>query len=190
MAHKREKKLKKLLARTDPYNTINIIDDEMHRYVPCNKRCDSCTNFVVAKSSFDCFSTKSIYQVRRSTSSVSKNVIYIACCLSCLKQRAGSTVDWKPRLRKYISHKKKTARSCSIVNHFIDVCSDTDDPSKNLFIIKSFIIIDQLNNTNGLSPYEIDDLLLQKKILDLISHMTGIESVIQNALGNDRTYDN
>ena len=50
-------------------------------------------------------------------------------------------------------------RSCSIVNHFIDVCSDTDDPSRNI----RFIIIDQLNNTNSFSPDEIDDLLLQKE---------------------------
>ena len=50
-------------------------------------------------------------------------------------------------------------RSCSIVNHFIDVFRDTDDPSRNI----RFIIIDQLNKTNSLSPDEIDDLLLQKE---------------------------
>ena len=53
-------------------------------------------------------------------------------------------------------------RSCSIVNHFIDVCRDTDDSSRNI----RFIIIDQFNkldNTNSLSTNEIDDLLLQKK---------------------------
>ena len=47
-------------------------------------------------------------------------------------------------------------RSCSIANHFIDVCSDTDDSSKNIRVI----IIDQLN----LSPGEINNLLLQKEI--------------------------
>ena len=41
----------------------------------------------------------------------------------------------------------------------IDVCSDTDDPSRNI----RFIIIDQLNNTNSLSPDDNDDLLLQKE---------------------------
>ena len=84
-------------------------------------------------------------------------------------------------------------RSCS---HFIDVCSDTDDPSRNI----RFIIIDQLNNTNSLSPDDIDDLLLQKEsfgfqhlspyIKDLIAHMIGIENVVQNALNKDRPYDN
>ena len=42
VGYKREKNLKELLTRADPYNTINIVDDEMHAYVACNKRCDSC----------------------------------------------------------------------------------------------------------------------------------------------------
>ena len=66
-------------------------------------------------------------------------------------------------------------RSCSIVNHFIDVCSDTDDPSRNI----RFIIIDQLNNTNSLSPDGIDDLLLQKErfwISTLVTIHKGLNS--------------
>ena len=89
VAYKCEKKLKELLTRADPYNIINNVDDQMHAYVPCKKRCDSCTNFVVAKSSFECFATKRVYKVRRSTSYVSKNVIYVAFCLNCLKQGVG-----------------------------------------------------------------------------------------------------
>ena len=105
-----EKNLKELLTNAHPYNTINNVDDEMHTYVPCKQRCDSCANFVVAKSSFKCFATKRIYKVRWSTSCISKNVIYIAFCLNCLKQGVGSTVDWKPRLRNYKSHiEKKSA---------------------------------------------------------------------------------
>ena len=76
---------------------------------------------LVAKSSFKCFATKRVPKVRRSTSRVSKNVIYTAFCLNCLKQRVGSTVDWKPRLLNYKSHINKKVRSCSIANHFIDV---------------------------------------------------------------------
>ena len=66
-------------------------------------------------------------------------------------------------------------RSSSIVNHFIDICSDTDDPSKNI----RFIIIDQLNNTNSLSPDDIDDLLLQKErfwISTLVTIHKGLNS--------------
>ena len=100
VAYKREKKLKEFLTRADPYNTINNVDDEMHTYVPCKQRCDSCANFVVPKSSFECFATKRVYKVRRSTSCVSKNVNF-------LKQGVGCTVDWKPRLQNYKSHIKK-----------------------------------------------------------------------------------
>ena len=104
VAYKRKKNLKELLMKADPYNIISNIDDEMHTYVPCKQRCDSCANFVVAKSSFECFATKRIYKVRRSTSCVSKNVIYIAFCLNCLKQ---GVIDWKHRLRNYKFHIKK-----------------------------------------------------------------------------------
>ena len=114
---------------------------------------------MVAKNGFECLATKRIYIFRRYTSCVSKNVIHIAFCLNCLKQGVGSTVYWKPRLRNYKSHIKKKVRSCSIVNHFICVCSDTDDASRNI----RFIIIDQLNNTNHLFGEDIDDLLLQKE---------------------------
>ena len=84
VAYKREKNLKELLTRTNPYNTINNVDDEMYRYVSCNKQCDSCASFVVAESSFECFATKRIYI---------KNAIYIAFCLNSLKQEVGSAVD-------------------------------------------------------------------------------------------------
>ena len=131
--------MKESLTRADPYSTIiNNIDDDVHTYVPCSKRCDSFRNFVVPKTSFKCFPTKRIYKVRRSTSCISKNVIYIAFCLNCLKEGVRYIVDWKLRLRNYKSHVKKV-RSCSIVNHFTDVSSDTDDPSKNI----RFIIVDQ-----------------------------------------------
>ena len=57
---------------------------------------------------------------------------------------------------------------CSIINDFIDVCNDTDDPSKNM----RFITIDQLNNTNSLYPHEIDDLLLQKERFWILTLVT------------------
>ena len=64
------------------------------------------------------------------------------------------------------------------IKRFIDVpfvCSDTDDPSRNI----RFIIIDQLNNTNSLFPDNIDDLLLQKErfsISTLITIHKGLNS--------------
>ena len=107
----------------------------MQTYVPCKQRCYSCANFVVAKSRFECFTTKRIYKVRRSTSCVSKNVIFITFCSNFLNQGVGSTVDWKPKLQNYKSNIKKKSQSSSIVNHFIDVCSDTVDPSRNIRLI-------------------------------------------------------
>ena len=113
--------MKELLTRADPYNTVNIVDNEMHTYVRCNKQCDSCTNFAVTKSSFQCFATKRFYKNRPSTSCVSKNTIYVAFCLTCLKQGVRYTVDWKPRLWNYKTHIKKKLRSCSIANQFISL---------------------------------------------------------------------
>ena len=63
VAYKRKKNLKELLMKADPYNIISNIDDEMRTYVPCKQRCNSCANFVVAKSSFECFATKRIYKI-------------------------------------------------------------------------------------------------------------------------------
>ena len=102
------------------------------------------------------FCYKKNLKVRWPTSCVSKNVIYIAFCLNCLKQRVGSAVDWKPRLRNYKSHIKKKSAILQHCYHFIEVCNDTDDLPRSI----RFIIIDQLNNTNSLSLDEIDDVLL------------------------------
>ena len=90
LAYKHEKNLKDLLTRADLYDIISNVDDEMQTFIPCKQMCDSCANSVVAKSSFECFTTKRIYKVRRSTSRVSKNVIYIAFCLNGLKQGVGN----------------------------------------------------------------------------------------------------
>ena len=56
---------------------------------------------------------------------------------------------------------REKVQPCSIVNHFVYVFSDTDDPSKNF----KFINNDQLNNNNRHSLDETDNLLLQKVIL-------------------------
>ena len=45
------------------------------------------------------------------------------------------------------------------MKHFIDKCRDNSDPHKYL----RFHILDCLDNVDGLSPEEIDDMLLQKE---------------------------
>ena len=79
-------------------------------------------------------------------------------------------------------------KSCSIANHFTDVSSDTDDPPKNI----RFIIVDQQNNTNNISPDDIDFEFerLSLYIKDITAQTIGIEIHVQNALSNDKTYDN
>ena len=67
-------------------------------------------------------------------------------------------------------------RSCSIANHFIDICSDTDDSSKNIRVI----IIDQLN----LSPGKINNLLLQKEIF-----WTSALVIIHNGLNSTHDWN-
>ena len=99
-----KKNLKELLTRADSYDIFNHVHDEMYTYLPCRTRYDSCTKFVVTKSNFECFARKKVCKVRRSTSCISKSVIYFAFCLNCLKQVVVSTVDWKPRLGNYKSH--------------------------------------------------------------------------------------
>ena len=90
-------------------------------------------------------------------------MIYLAYCTKCGKQGVGSTENWKPRLYNYELQLKKKVKSCSVVKHFIDLCTDTVNPSKYL----RFILIDCVTNTKNSSKEEIDDLLLQKnRILD------------------------
>ena len=57
----------------------------------------------------------------------------------------------------YKSHIKKKIKSCKTVRRFIDDC-----PDENLANLK-FVIVDVVNNTDGLSTDDIDILLLQKE---------------------------
>ena len=54
---------------------------------------------------------------------------------------------------------KKKVKSCSIVKHFMDSCTDTVSPSKYL----RFILIDCVINIENSSKEEIDHLLLEKE---------------------------
>ena len=82
-------------------------------------------------------------------------MIYLAYCTKCGKQGVGSNKNWKPRLSNYKSHIKKKVKSCSIVKHFIDSCTDTVNPSRYLIVC--------VTNTEDSSKKEIDDLLLEKE---------------------------
>ena len=85
------------------------------------------------------------------------NLYYILFKLLRTRSRIYCWLETQIMERK--THVKKKVWSFSIINHFTDVCSETDDPSRNI----RFIIIDLLNNTNSFSPDDIDNLLLQKE---------------------------
>ena len=96
-------------------------------------------------------------KIRRDTSCNSKNVIYVAYCIKCMKQGVGWTTSWKLRLSNYKSHVKKKELAWRIVKHFIENCNN------NGFNNLRCTIVDCLYNVEGLTVYEIDDLLLKKE---------------------------
>ena len=84
---KKEKNLQQLLMRSDPYN---IKDDqklkEDYGYTKCSyKNCDYCNNFVDETNHIGCNATGRKYKIRRDTTCNSKNVIYVAYCINCMK---------------------------------------------------------------------------------------------------------
>ena len=175
VANKREKNLQQLLMRSKPYN---IKDDQQLKgdcgYTKCfYKNCDSCNNFVDEKTYIECNAAGRKYKIRRDTSCNSKNVIYVAYCIKYLKQGVGSTASWKLRLSYYKGHVKKRKLACGIVRHFIETCND------NWFNNLRFNIVDYLNNADGLTDDEIDDLLLKKEkfwIRTLVTQHHGLNS--------------
>ena len=147
-----------LLLRSDPYNISSDATSGLELgYIRCNKKCDSCNNFVDQTTSITSYATGRKFTIRKESTCTSRNVIYLVYCTSCGKQGVGSTVAWKPRLANYKSHIRKKVSSCRIVSHFIEKCQD--DSLKNM----RFIIIDVVNNTDGLLQSEVDSLLLAKE---------------------------
>ena len=161
VASRRERNLKELLSRADPYSIkVDLTENLSGRgYKRCKNACDSCDCFVMETDKITSTATGKSYWIRRDFTCKSRFIVYCAMCTRCMEQGVGSTFDWKPRLSNYKSHIKNGIDTCGIVKHFIEDCVDQDDPCGNLI----FFIIDGLNNTDGLSIEQIDDLLLQKE---------------------------
>ena len=137
--------------------------------------CDSCKNFVIGDSKFKALATGRVYKIRKNMNCNTPNIIYVANCSKCLQQGVGATIKWKPRLRNYKSHIKKGKKTCRIVKHFLEECNDNNDPCRYL----RFQIIDCLDNVEGLSVEQIDELLLQKEkywIKNLVTVHQGMNS--------------
>ena len=76
VANKRENNLKELVLRADPYTIkSDCTDNSDHGYTRCNKRCDSCSNFVDEVTYVKCSATGRKFKIRRSTTCSTKNVI-------------------------------------------------------------------------------------------------------------------
>ena len=172
VANKRENNLKDLLVRGDPYNIKQDLCGNVESgYVSCNKKCDSCQNFVDVTTHVTSNATGRRFRIIRDSTCTSKNVIYVAYCSQCGKQGVGSTTSWKTRLANYKSHIKKKIPTCKIVKHFIDDCAI--DPLHNI----RFIIVDVVNNVDNLSLEELDKILLKKEkfwIGTLVSQHKGL----------------
>ena len=173
------------MIRNDPYRINENFDTGINNgYIPCTSNCDSCNNFVVPCTEFKCFATGRVFKVRDTYSCKSRFVIYLEQCINCFKQGVGSTFNWKPRLGNYKSHINKKVYSCRIVKHFINECCG--HPLKI-----RFHIIDSVNNAEGLSTDQIDNLLLQKEqywIGTLLTQYDGLNSTHdwQRKKRNDR----
>ena len=147
------------MVHPNPYSTKPLKEiDQDPGCSGCMKRCDSCKNFVDHISSFECFAAKK-NKIRRYLTCTTQNMIYLAYCTKCRKQGVGSTENSKHPISNYKSHIKKKVKSCSIVKHFIDSCTDTVNPSRYL----RFIPIVSVTNTENSSKKEIDNLLLEKE---------------------------
>lgn len=172
VAHKRGKNLRDLMVRGDPYNIkTDLLSNHIGGYKKCDKKCESCDFFVIPTDTVECFATKKTYKVRRNLSCESKYVIYLAFCILCMKQGVGSTFDWKPRMRNYKSHINKGKKTCRIVKHFLE--------EHQGFHNLRFILLDCVDNVDGLSTEEIDDLLLEKErfwIGTLVTQHKGLNS--------------
>ena len=88
-------------------------------------------------SSFRAFATGRNFEINKSLTCTSHNVVYLASCEICNMQGVGYTVSFKPRLAIYKSHIKHKRRTCSIVNHFIDMHEADHSSSKFLLIDQS-----------------------------------------------------
>ena len=155
VVHRRGRNLKELILRADPYT---VKPRPVGCYEKCGE-CDSCKNFVSGQTKIKVFATGRVFQLLKVMDCKTPYVVYAGECLRCGEQGVGSTVNWKPRLSNYKSHIKKGINTCGIVKHFLEDCVDHEDPCGNLI----FFIIDGLNNTDGLSMEQIDNLLLQKE---------------------------
>ncbi len=175
VVNKRERNLKELVSRADPYSSR---PHHIGQYKKCDRTCDSCKSFVTGDTDFKCNATGRNFRLQKDINCNTPNVVYLCECRKCKEQGVGSTVIWKPRIRNYKSHVKHGIRQCRVGNHFIDNagCRGPDDnPWENM----KFTIIDCVDNFENLTPEQIDEELLKKEkmwIRKLVTYHHGMNS--------------
>ena len=175
VVNKRERNLKELISRADPYSTKI---PRVGQYLTCNRTCDSCRTFAAECTNFKCNSTGRTYHLQKEMNCNTPNVVYLAECRKCKMQGVGSTTCWKPRLRNYKSWVKHRVRQCRVGNHFIDnenCRGPVEKPWENM----KFTIIDCLDNFENFDHEQIDYELLKKEkmwIRKLVTYHHGMNS--------------
>ena len=119
VTYKRGKNLRELIS---PSLFSRVHNQHSSSSEKCQKRCDICTNFLVASTKFTCFATKRKYKVKVILKCTSKNVIYLISCKSCGKQYIGSAISFKERFRIHKSDINTGKVRCGAANHLLNVC--------------------------------------------------------------------
>ena len=119
VTYKRGKNLRELIS---PSLFPRVYNQHSSSSEKCQKRCDICTNFLVASAEFTCFATKRKYEVNSILKCTSKNVVYLISYKCCGKQYIGSAISCKERFRIDKSDIKTGKVRCGVVNHLLNVC--------------------------------------------------------------------
>ena len=139
--------LKETLSPSSFPSTENLIFGSISK---CNKRCDICTNFMVFDTTFKCTATGKYYNVKRTLSCNSVNVVYLITCQCCKLQDVGSAISFKKRFCIHKSDMNTGKKRCVAAKHFL-ICCTSEGKFDNLKIQ----LIESMN---------VRDILLEPKL--------------------------
>ena len=105
-------------------NSAQTNDERMGCYHCENRRCVTCTNYLVETSTFTSYHTESIFKINNYLTCKSLCVVYIVNCKTCSKSCVGCTINFNTRWANHKSHIKHRKRTCEISKHFNDVCCE------------------------------------------------------------------
>ena len=110
VSYKRSRNLKDLLAPSNPCKNREVTGGGC--FLCTAKRCHCCKNFLIPAVSFRFTAPGRFYNICKSLTCTSQNVVYLAHCVACDLQGVGSTVNFESRLANYKSHIKYKKRTC------------------------------------------------------------------------------